>query len=170
MLFITKMTNKNKTFQSNEEARVSCVAAKVFAKRLNEPQRDDESSRMWFGRIAREIANELRNEGYENTTAWEVYEGDGIFSIEVLIKEFKVKGDNLRLRLSMPMITDEQITQIHQLQREMIGDELLAEGKYRLTPVEGLKRLYRAAADKVIEALKDPENMKALKEQLKAEN
>ena len=101
MLFITKMTNKNKTFQSNEEARVSCVAAKVFAKRLNEPQRDDESSRMWFGRIAREIANELRNEGYKNTTAWEVFEGEGKFSVEVLIKDYKFKGEtgNLRLRL-----------------------------------------------------------------------
>lgn len=82
---------------------MSSVAAKVFAKRLKETQRDDESGRMRWGRVAREIANELRNEGYKNTTAWEMYEGDGEFSIEVLIKEFKVKKEigNLRIRLSL---------------------------------------------------------------------
>jgi len=99
MVFIVKMTNKTNTFQTNEEAYVSSVAAKVFAKRLKEPQRDDESRRMRWERVAREIANELRKEGYKNTTAWEMYEGDGKFSIEVLINEFK--DGNLLLKLSM---------------------------------------------------------------------
>jgi hypothetical protein len=93
MVFIAKMTTKtlnhDNTDLSSVEMDFTAIASEILVKRAKEPQRGDESRRMRWGRIAREIGNELRNNGYDVVNAWEVFEGEGKFSIDVLLTTTK---------------------------------------------------------------------------------
>jgi hypothetical protein len=97
MLFIAKMT-KITDHIDGTYVILSSTAAKILVKQMKEPQRDDESRRMRYERIAGAIALGLQDAGYKNTTAWSVYEGDGEFSIDVLVE---IKEGKFRLNLKL---------------------------------------------------------------------